>query len=81
MPILMPQDIPDRFRAVCEFCHQALDVRDRGVHQRTSGWVMIREGGGGHGISLPERENRWAHGQCVERQSKGTFGQPTFLGD
>jgi len=81
MPILMPQPIPDRFRATCEFCHDPLDVRDRGVYQRTSGWVMNRTGGGGHGISLPEREPRWAHGLCVERKSKGTFGQPTFLGD
>ena len=37
MPILMPQPIPDRYRGTCEFCGQALDVRDLGVYQRTSG--------------------------------------------
>jgi hypothetical protein len=66
---------PERYRATCEFCKADLDVRVSGVYQRTSGWVMNRLGGGGHGVSLPERENRWAHGRCVERMSKGTFAQ------
>lgn len=63
--------IPERFRAKCEFCYEVLDVRNEGVHQFTSGWVMNRSGGGGHGISLPERANRWAHKLCVERKVRG----------
>lgn len=72
--------IPDRYRAVCEFCKVELDVRDHGVFQRTSGWVMNRAGGGGHGVSLPERENRWAHRYCVESASKGLQGQSSMFG-
>lgn len=68
--------IYERFRAECEFCGKELDVREAGVHQYTRGWVMNREGGGGHGISLPERENRWAHRWCVDSKTKGTFAQP-----
>jgi hypothetical protein len=75
MAIPMQQPIPERHRALCEFCKRELDVRDRGVFQFTAGWVMNRDGGGGHGISVPERANRWAHGLCVERVAKGTFGQ------
>lgn len=75
MPILMHQPIPERHRAICEFCKRELDVRDRGVFRYTSGWVMNRQGGGAHGVSLPKRENRWAHQLCVERMSNGTFNQ------
>jgi hypothetical protein len=63
--------IPERFRAKCEFCPLPLDIREKGVHQRVSGWVMNREGGGGHGISLPERENRWAHHECIRDAIRG----------
>ena len=79
MPILMPQPVPARHQATCEFCGAVLDVRDHGVYQHTSGWVMNRTGGGGHGVSLPTRANRWAHGRCVERQSQGTFGQSAMF--
>ena len=55
----------------CEFCNFEVGIREIGVHQYTRGWVKSRAGGGGHGVSLPERENRWAHGTCVERRVKG----------
>ena len=67
--------IPARFRASCDLCGHDLDVRKEGVHQWTAGWVMIREGGGGHGISLPQRANKWAHRQCVDRETKGLTAQ------
>jgi UPF0288 family protein (methanogenesis marker protein 3) len=70
---------PERFIAKCEFCGQHLDIRSEGVHQRTSGWVMVRNGGGGHGISLPEREKRWACRSCIDSKSKGTFGQKAMF--
>lgn len=63
--------IPTRFIGKCEFCNRDLDTRADGVHQFTSGWVMNRSGGGGHGVSLAQRENRWAHSYCVERRIKG----------
>jgi hypothetical protein len=66
-----PPPIPTRFKAACEFCGYDLDTRKEGVHQWTAGWVMQREGGGGHGISLAKRENRWAHRHCVDRASRG----------
>jgi len=72
--------IPDRYKARCEFCEIELDTRAEGVHQFTSGWVMNRAGGGGHGISLPERANRWAHRQCVERATRGQTNQPSMFG-
>jgi hypothetical protein len=63
--------IPTRFRARCEFCHFTVDTRLSGVYQWTAGWVMQREGGGGHAVSLPERSNRFAHGHCIDRQAQG----------
>jgi len=33
--------------------------------------VMQRTGGGGHGVSLPQRADRWACRYCVERITKG----------
>jgi|SoiMethySBSTD1v2_1073268.scaffolds.fasta_scaffold63812_9 hypothetical protein len=73
------QHIPERFRAKCEICGQVLDVRADGVHQRTSGWVKNRTGGGGHGVSLPERENKWAHGYCVDRATRGFLKQQSMF--
>ena len=72
--------IPDRYRAPCDFCRMDLDVRATGVYQYTSGWVMNRADGGGHGVSLPERANRWAHRLCVERAARGTLGQVSMFG-
>jgi hypothetical protein len=57
--------IPERFRQPCDLCDQDLDIRSNGVHQWTAGWVERRQAGGGHAISKPVRENRWAHGPCV----------------
>lgn len=72
-------NIPERFRAPCEFCGRELDVRAEGTHQRTTGWVKVRAGGGGHGVSLAERENRWAHGWCVDSKTRGTFAQQSMF--
>ena len=69
------KSVPVRFHGTCEFCQQILDVRAEGVHQYTKGWVKIRSGGGGHGISLPQRENKWAHGYCVDREVAGHSSQ------
>ena len=74
-------EIPSRFLRSCEFCNYELDNRQPGVHQWTAGWVMVREGGGGHGISLPQREDRWAHSHCVDRAIKGFIGQTNLFAD
>ena len=71
--------IPERFRAACELCGKDLDIRADGVHQRTSGWVKNRTGGGGHGVSCPKRENRWAHGACVDLVARGITTQQNLL--
>lgn len=63
----------DRFpaKAKCYFCHNELQTREIGVHRYTKGWVKNRSGGGGHGISLRERENKWAHKRCVDERTVG----------
>jgi hypothetical protein len=72
--------IPTRFLATCEFCKHELDIRIEGAHQWTCGWVMVRDGGGGHGVSLPQRDpSRWAHRQCVEKAIKGELGQDSMF--
>ena len=71
--------IPDSRRRLCEFCQKELDIDGDGVHQFTKGWVKNRSGGGGHGVSLPQRENRFAHGYCVDRKTDGTFNQGALL--
>jgi len=65
--------VPTIHRAKCYFCGHELDTREGGVHQHVSGWVMNREGGGGHGVSLPRRENMWAHHDCVRKKTKDLF--------
>ena len=67
--------IPLSRQAHCEFCKRVLDATAQGVYQYTSGWVMRRDGGGGHGVSLPERANRWAHGTCVDSAVRGFSDQ------
>jgi hypothetical protein len=73
--------IPERFRAKCEFCSQELDVRAEGSHQRISGWAKVRTGGGAHGVSLPERQNRWAHSWCIDRATRGTLTQQSLFAE
>jgi hypothetical protein len=72
---------PTQYQAICEIGnHKINDVRAPGVHQWTCGWVMQREGGGGHGISLPQRANRWACRYCVEQEIKGHTAQQSMFG-
>ena len=69
-------NIPARFVATCEFCGHELDMRAEGTHQHiTDGWVKIRDGGGAHGVSLLQRDNKWAHGWCIDRATRGTLTQ------
>ena len=56
---------------LCELCGEPVRPTEPGVHQWTAGWVKHRTGGGGHGISLPERHHRWAHGYCVDKAVAG----------
>jgi hypothetical protein len=72
--------IPERFRANCEYCGKELDVRADGTHQRISGWAKNRSGGGAHGVSVPVRENKWAHGWCVDAATRGTLKQTSMFG-
>jgi hypothetical protein len=74
------QGVPSRFVAKCELdpTHE-LDIRADGVHQWTCGWVMQRSGGGGHGISLAQRSNRYACRYCVERAIQGWISQPSMF--
>jgi hypothetical protein len=67
--------IPSAFRVQCEFCKREIDARAEGTHQQTSGWVKVRSGGGGHGISLAKRENRWACSYCIDRATRGFLQQ------
>ena len=71
--------IPERFRARCQFCAQELDTRAEGTHQRISGWAMNRSGGGAHGVSLPARENLWAHRWCIDAKTRGTLQQTSMF--
>jgi hypothetical protein len=71
------QAVSTRFIAHCEFCKRELDVRAEGTHVKTTGWVKVRDGGGGHGVSLPRRENKWAHEDCIKKAIKG--GQEKML--
>src|SRR4051812_13201542 len=71
--------IPTRFRALCEFCGREINTQANGIYQLTAGWVMQRAGGGGHGVSLPMRVNRWACGYCVEKAAKGLAGQTSMF--
>jgi len=72
--------IPARYLARCEKCGKPLDTRATGIFQFTSGWVQQREGGGGHGISLPQRDpTRWAHRHCIESEARGYGDQKSML--
>lgn len=67
--------IPATRRAPCALCGEDLDVEVPGVYQWTSGWVMRRDGGGGHSVALPERAAKWAHGACVDRATRGLLNE------
>jgi len=74
-------NIPASRQAPCEFCTRILDADAPGTYQWTSGWVMRRDDGGGHGISLPVRANRFACRSCIDRAIRGTLAQSSLFGD
>ena len=63
----------------CEFCKKPLRTDEMNIYQWTSGWVKQRSGGGGHGVSLPERSPRWAHSWCVDSRIRGFENQHTMF--
>jgi hypothetical protein len=77
--------IPARLKATCYFygicasCTGELNTEDRNVTRWTSGWVLQREGGGGHSQMLPQRANVYAHRYCVDEVTKGRAGQLDLL--
>jgi len=71
--------IPERLRGKCHFCGHELNIEAEGTHQFTTGWVKIRSGGGGHGVSLPRRENKWAHSWCIDGVTRGTLTQTSMF--
>lgn len=71
--------IPSAFLAKCDFCQRDIDTREEGTHQYTSGWVKVREGGGGHGISLPTRYKKWACAYCIDRATRGFLEQGSLF--
>jgi len=73
--------IPASRRTLCALCSLELDSDAPGTYQWTSGWVMRRQDGGGHSVTLPERAPRWAHRLCVDRASRGTLHQSSLFGD
>jgi len=67
--------VPSYRLGKCAICGKEIDIDAEGTHQRTSGWVMKRSGGGGHAVSVPERENKWAHPWCVDKETRGHLTQ------
>ena len=72
--------IPQRLRAECYFCGRFLNIEAEGVYQLTMGWVKNRAAGGGNAVALPEREDKWAHGGCVDLVTSGMFSQDDLFG-
>jgi hypothetical protein len=64
-----------RYLRRCAICGNELSTEEPSVHQWTAGWVKRRDGGGGHGVSCPERSDKWAHGYCVDQKTRGHIGQ------
>ena len=71
--------VAERLQTTCPYCGHYVDSSAGGTHQYTKGWVKNRSGGGGHGVSLPERKNLWAHEHCINDEVRG-FGQGRMLG-
>jgi len=70
-----PRPIPTANRTSCALGGGTIDFDAFGVFQWTAGWVEKRPAGGGHGISTPARDPRWACGACVQRASDGLLDQ------
>jgi len=73
--------IPAHRKAPCEFCQRELDVDTPGVYQWTCGWVMRRDDGGGHSISLPVRATRFACRPCIDQAIRGSLHQSSLFRD
>lgn len=75
----MTSSIPEHARALCAFCGLELNTKVEGVHQFSTGWVKNRSGGGAHGLSLQQRENKWAHSHCIDKEIRGHTNQGSMF--
>lgn len=78
MPPLDPA-VPSRAQVLCEGrCGRMINIEADGVHQWTCGWVMRRAGGGGHGVSLAVRQQRFMCRMCLRDKVEGFTEQPSL---
>jgi len=61
--------------AQCEFCKKYVDAMAYGTFRFVSGWEENRRAGGTHAISLPQRQDRFAHAHCIDKERRGLTNQ------
>lgn len=65
---------------LCAYCREELGKKEleRGCHRRAKTWTKSRDGGGVHGLVMPEPLDEWAHDECVARAKRGQTNQRGF---
>ncbi len=61
-------------------CGVSVDPTAPGVAQYVSGWAVNRSEGGTHGLSAPQRHDRWLCRGCLEKVRHGiSFNQQVMF--
>jgi hypothetical protein len=68
---------------ICAVCRDPLAYpHEPGTYRLVTGWVELRDGGGGHAIRLPEPPVAFAHHKCIEdavkRVNRGLMQESLF---
>ena len=64
----------------CKICHKPINREQLRVAPRLAlTWTEGRNGGGQHGLILPEYLDEWAHQECVMAAKSRKTGQRSFL--
>lgn len=58
-------------RVVCDMCGTVIDRMAPTTYEHLAGWARNRTGGGAHSVTLPERDGRFACGECIHKALHG----------
>jgi hypothetical protein len=63
----------------CHFCGEPVDPTETGTYRRVTGWIQLRQGGGGHAIRLTSPPESFAHSWCIDRAIRGASLQTEMV--
>lgn len=77
----MDSSVPLSRVRTCSYCSVQVDSNATGVYQLAIGWLANRKQGGANTIAIPNRVDRYACSECIDKLKHGIpVGQMHLFG-